>query len=263
LPEKNKLFAEKTSNSLYTMIIGSNIIFCENLTSTNTCCSALLKKEKLKEGTIIHTNFQTAGRGQTGNTWESEEGKNLLFSVILYPSTIDVRNQFIISKTISLGICDFLERYLQDVYIKWPNDIYINDDKIAGILIESSIISDEFEHVIAGIGLNVNQDKFTANIPNPTSLKIECGMSFDLAELLSLICKDLDKRYKQLLYDKTSVIDADYLSHLRKYRQWSFFKGSGNIFEGRILSVSDTGRIYIEDRTGRMHEYAFKEVDFV
>ena len=245
------------------MIIGSKKIYLENLPSTNSYCASLLKKEKLQEGTIIHTNFQTAGRGQMGNTWESETDKNLLFSIILYPVTVNVHNQFIISKTISIGICDFLERYLRNVFIKWPNDIYVNNDKIAGILIENSIIRDEIEHVIAGIGLNVNQEKFISDAINPTSLKILCGMSFDLAEILSLLAKDLDRRYKQLLYNKISEIDKGYHSHLWRLRQWNEFKDSKGIFDGRISSVSDTGRLQIEDRRGRIYEYAFKEVDFL
>ena len=239
------------------------MIYLENLPSTNSYCSSLLNKGNLQEGTIIHTNFQKAGRGQTGNTWESEPNKNLLFSIILYPRTIKAGNQFVISKAISLGICDFLERYLHDVFIKWPNDIYVNNDKIAGILIECSIIRDEIAHVIAGIGLNVNQEKFTASLPNPTSLKIISGRNFDLAELLQLISRDLDRRYKQLFYNKNHEIDEDYVIHLWRYKQWSEFQDSRGTFDGRILSVSDTGRLQIEDRRGRIYEYGFKEVDYL
>jgi BirA family biotin operon repressor/biotin-[acetyl-CoA-carboxylase] ligase len=245
------------------MIIGSKKIFHENLSSTNSFCSGLLKKGKLREGTIIHTNFQTAGRGYSGNSWESERDMNLLFSIILYPSSIKPENQFIISKTISLGICDFLERYLRNVYIKWPNDIYVNNDKIAGILIENSIIRDEIEYLIAGIGLNVNQEKFISDAPNPTSLKIVTEMSFDLKEILLILAKDLDLRYKQLLYDKVSLIGNEYLSHLYRYNQWNEYRDSRGIFDGRILSVADSGRLQIEDRRGRIYEYAFKEVAFL
>ena len=245
------------------MIIGSKKIYRENLSSTNSYCFYLLKKGKLQEGTIIHTNYQTAGRGQTGNEWESEIDKNLLFSIILYPSVVKPENQFIISKTISLGICDFLERYLNNVYIKWPNDIYVNDDKIAGILIESSIIRDEIENLIAGIGLNVNQEKFTSNAPNPTSLRNLTGKNLNLNEILSDLSNDLDKRYKQLLYNKISQINNEYISHLYRYNQWSEYQDSKGIFDGRIISVNDSGKIQIEDRRGRIYEYAFKEVDFL
>jgi len=245
------------------MIIGSKKIYYKNLSSTNTYCASLQKKGKLQEGTIIHTNFQTAGRGQMGNTWESETDKNLLFSIILYPFSIKAQNQFIISKTISLGICDFLERYLRNIFIKWPNDIYINNDKIAGILFENSLIQDEIEYAIAGIGLNVNQEKFISNAPNPTSLKILTGISFDLNDILSVLSKDLDNRYKQLKYDRISQIGNEYISHLYRYNQWSEYKDSKGIFDGRILSVTDAGRLQIEDRSGRIYEYGFKEVDFL
>jgi BirA family transcriptional regulator, biotin operon repressor / biotin---[acetyl-CoA-carboxylase] ligase len=245
------------------MIIGSKKIFCRNLPSTNTYCFSLLKKGKLMEGTIIHTNYQTAGRGQMGNTWESETDKNLLLSIILYPSLIKAEEQFIISKAVSIGICDFLERYLSNVFIKWPNDIYVNNDKIAGILIENSIIHDEINHTIVGIGLNINQEEFISNIPNPTSLKTLTRMTYDLNEVLSLLCKDLDNRYKQLLYNKISHIDNEYISHLFKYNKWIEFKDSKGIFEGRIQSVSEAGKLRIEDRRGRLYEYGFKEVDFL
>lgn len=245
------------------MIIGSKLLYRENLPSTNSHCTLLLKQRKVQEGTIIYTNYQTSGRGQMGNTWESESGKNLLFSIILYPLMLKPEKQFILSKTISLGICDFLERYLQNVFIKWPNDLYVGSDKIAGILLESSIIQNELKHVVAGIGLNVNQEKFTMRTPNPTSLKLLCGKDFELSESLSAISGDIDRRYKQLLHNKVSAIEKDYLSHLWRYGEWSMFKSPDGIFDGRILSVGDAGRLQIEDRRGRIYEFTFKDVDFL
>src|SRR5665648_1178797 len=138
------------------MIIGSKLYFFENLPSTNTYAAKLLKKNKLPEGTVVYTNYQSAGRGQTGNIWESEDGKNLLVSIVLFPSFIIPACQFLISITLSLGICDFLKRYIPACAIKWPNDIYVNNDKIAGILIENSVMEGVIESSIAGIGLNIN-----------------------------------------------------------------------------------------------------------
>ena len=123
----------------------------------------LLKKKKLLKGTIVYTNYQSAGQGQSGNKWESEDGKNLLISIVLFPSFIKPADQFHISMTISLGICDFLKRYIPGCSIKWPNDIYVNNDKIAGILIENFILGNKIENTIAGIGLNINQDKFSGD----------------------------------------------------------------------------------------------------
>ena len=159
-------------NHLLIMIIGSNLLFFENLPSTNTHAADLLKKNNLPEGTIVYTNYQSAGRGYSGNRWESEDGKNLLISIVLFPSFIKPEDQFYISMAVSLGICDFLKRYIPDCSIKWPNDIYVNNDKIAGILIESSITGNKIEYTIAGIGLNINQEKFISDAPNPVSLRI-------------------------------------------------------------------------------------------
>lgn len=147
------------------MIIGSKIVFIKNLPSTNTYAVSLLKEGDIPEGTIIYTNFQASGRGQMGNTWESEDGKNLLISIIIFPKMIKPAKQFIISKTVSLGIYDFLRRHINNVLIKWPNDIYVNNDKIAGILIENSLLNDEIESTIVGIGINVNQQKFLCRLP--------------------------------------------------------------------------------------------------
>ena len=149
------------------MIICSNLLFFENLPSTNTHTAYLLKKKNLPEGTIVYTNYQSAGRGQTGNSWDSEDSKNLLIRIILFPSFVNPADQFYISMTISLGICDFLRRYIPVCSIKLPNDIYVNNDKIAGILLESSIIDDQIEYTIAGIGLNINQERFLSTVPNP------------------------------------------------------------------------------------------------
>lgn len=245
------------------MIIGSELIFPDNLSSTNLYAAALLKKGKLREGTIVRTNFQTSGRGQMGNSWESETGKNLLISVILYPASIKADQQFILSKVVSLGICDFISSFLPEVFIKWPNDIYVSNDKIAGILIENSLIGNEIESCIAGIGLNINQEHFVSGAPNPTSLKILTGKEYDLDECLNSLAIALDIRYKQLLLGNIDEIDRDYISSLYRNSQWYNFSDCMGVFEGRITGVASTGRLQLEDRKGRIREYGFKDVDFL
>jgi BirA family biotin operon repressor/biotin-[acetyl-CoA-carboxylase] ligase len=245
------------------MIIGSEIIFRENLSSTNSFAASLVREESVREGTIIRTNFQTAGRGQLKNTWESEDGMNLLISLILFPDMINPSDQFIISKIISLGITDFLDRYTANISIKWPNDIYVNNDKIAGILIETSIIRDEIENVIAGIGLNINQRIFIGSAPNPISLANATGRTYNLDKCLKELLVCIDKRYKQLLQDNRGIIDNDYLGKLYRFGTWSQYRDSGGSFEGRINSISVTGQLQIADRKGRICSYGFKEVDFL
>ncbi len=245
------------------MIIGSKLIFVKNLPSTNTHAGHLLKTNDLPEGTIIYTNYQSAGRGQPGNIWESENGKNLLLSIIIFPKFLAPADQFLISMAISTGICDFLRRYIPVCSIKWPNDIYINNDKIAGILIENSLMGDRIEHSIAGIGLNINQVKFISDAPNPVSLKQITGVNYEITACISQLASDLDKRYRQLLSENYSKIRNDYISDLYRLNEWCNFKNSEGIYTGRILSVTESGRLLIERKSGLIDEYSFKEIGFI
>ena len=245
------------------MIIGSNLIFCENLTSTNTRASELLKKNDLPEGTVIHSDFQTAGRGQPGSRWKSEKGKNLLISIILYPESVPPGEQFLISMTLSLGICDFIDRHLSGSKVKWPNDIYIKDDKIAGILIENSIIGETIESTIAGIGLNINQIKFTGEIRNPVSFKIITGEEYDREVCMKQLLSDLDKRYKLLLYGDRKNIRYEYISRLYRFNEPHKYKAGNGVFTGRITDISDSGFLSIEDESGKTRGFSFKEIDFI
>jgi BirA family transcriptional regulator, biotin operon repressor / biotin---[acetyl-CoA-carboxylase] ligase len=245
------------------MAIGSNLIFIPNLPSTNSRALELAKSKTLPEGTIIYTNYQSAGRGQKGNSWESEDGKNLLISVILTPSMINPADQFIISMTVSLGICDFLKRYIPACSIKWPNDIYINNDKIAGILIENTIMGDLIENTIAGIGLNINQQIFISDAPNPISLSMITGKHYDLKACLDQLSSDLDKRYTQLISENHNQIRQQYASQLYRINEWYDFRDLIGVFSGRIKSVTHNGMLQIETRTGSITDYSFSEVDFI
>jgi BirA family biotin operon repressor/biotin-[acetyl-CoA-carboxylase] ligase len=244
------------------MIIGSEFLFIENLPSTNDYASFLLRNTTVTEGTIVYTNFQAAGRGQMGNGWESEDGKNLLFSIVIYPTMINPAYQFFLSMAFSLGICDFLKRYIPLCTIKWPNDIYVISDKIAGLLIENSIMRNQIESTIAGVGLNINQDKFISNAPNPISLKIIKGRKFDLKTCLSEVASNLDARYNQLTVDKHNLRE-EYTSQLFRLNEWHEYKDNNGHYSGRIKSISDFGRLQIEMRSGKLNEYSLKEVDFI
>ncbi len=245
------------------MIIGSNILFSENLPSTNLHAVQLIKNNDIPEGTIIYTNYQLAGRGQMGNKWESEDGKNLLISIVLFPSMINPSDQFAISMAISLGICDFLKRHIPVCRIKWPNDIYVNNDKIAGLLIENSIMGDHIENTIAGIGLNINQVRFLSSAPNPVSLRMITGKEYDLNTCLYQLADDLDKRYKQLISGKLIQLKEDYISNLYRLGEWCNYRDKDGFILGRIKSTSEYGNLMIETESGIINEYSFKEVDFI
>lgn len=245
------------------MIIGSQNIFIDNAESTNTIASNLVKTGSIPEGTIIYTNFQKAGRGQKGNRWESEDGKNLLFSIILYPTTINVGDQFLISMTISLGICDFLKQYITAYRIKWPNDIYAGNGKIAGILIENSVSTDVILTSVAGIGLNINQTIFPDQIPNPVSLGIITGEGYDLTVCFEQIISLLDKRYKQLIGGDHTGIRDEYISILYRLNVWSDFRTDKGMLKGRIVSVDQTGRLIVEGKNRNIKKFGFKEIEFI
>jgi len=245
------------------MIIGSNLIFRETLASTNTEASLLLRRGDVPEGTVIHTDFQTAGRGQQGNTWEGERGRNLLVSIILYPQSVKPGEQFLISMTISLGVCDFIDRHATGCKVKWPNDIYVKDDKIGGILIENSIMGDITESTIAGIGININQEKFPDGIKNPGSLKLITGKELNVEKCLSDLLSGLDKRYKQLLYGDRKKIHDEYKACLYRYNELYDYRAGGKIIKGRISDVSVSGILTIKSESGTAHRFSFKEVDFM
>lgn len=251
------------SRYLNTMKIGSNIIFHESLSSTNTEASELLRKDDPPEGTVIHTAFQTSGRGHAGNRWISERGKNLLFSIILYPQSVDPGDQFMLSMTISLGIIDFLDKHVPGAAIKWPNDICVNDRKIAGILIEHSILGTAMENSVAGIGININQKNFKGIEPDPVSLKTVTGKEFNITDCLNDVLAGIDMRYKQLLYGDRKLIKKDYLSRLWKIMEWHLFRSEGVQFTGKIVNVTDTGSIVIETDGGETKYFSFKEISYL
>ena len=257
MPDWATFFSQTTVN-LINMIIGSNIRFYESLQSTNTSASLSLKEKELPEGTVIFTDFQTAGKGQQGKRWESGKGKNLLFSVILYPSSVSPDNQFLISMIISLGICDFISEFVPEVKIKWPNDIYIKNDKIAGILIENSITGETIESCIAGIGININQEKFSPDIPNPVSLRIITGKETDIRKSLGRLLNYLDKRYKQLLYGDRELIREEYASMLYRAGEWHKYRSDRIIFKGRIQGITDSGSLKIEKEDSSVSEFCIQ-----
>lgn len=245
------------------MTIGTKIIFEEQLPSTNTYAIKLLSSEKPPEGTIVRAAYQSAGRGQPGNRWESEKDKNLLISIILYPEMVIPAEQFIVSMTISLGIHDFVSRHVKGSSIKWPNDIYVKDDKIAGILIESSTIGNRVHYMVAGIGLNINQEKFHSDAPNPVSLKQITGKDYDLESCLRELSNDLDLRYMSLKNGEEEHIIKEYHRNLYRYGIPSKFADISGQFTGVIKKVDTDGALMIQKKSGGLSYYYFKEVEFI
>ena len=237
-------------------------ILLQETTSTNSYLKEISSSSRLEEGTIVQTLFQTAGRGQAGNFWESERGKNLTFSLILYPRQLPVANQFLISQLVSLAIFDVLSEETDSVSIKWPNDIYYKEQKICGILIESAIEGNQTVSAIIGVGLNVNQVDFKSNAPNPVSLQQITGKSYHLQRLLEHIICRLMELYEQL-EDRTALV-ARYKENLfRRDGGFHPFADKQDSFFAQIVDVESNGVLILEKLSGERKQYSFKEVSFI
>jgi len=243
-------------------IIGSTIDSISTIDSTNNYAAAQLLTKSLSEGFVVVATSQNVGRGQGQNQWESESGKNLTFSIVLYPEFLEIRKQFELSKIIALGLLDFLLSLGIKASVKWPNDIYLGDKKVAGILIENSIRGSKISSAIVGIGLNVNQQIFISNAPNPVSLSQYTGLIYPLEEALNQLCSFIDVRYFQLIQKNFDLIDQDYMTNLYRCDIWASYSDQDGDFEGRILGVDEIGQLEIEKRNGEIVKYQFKEVIF-
>lgn len=245
------------------MIIGSSLIHHEKVSSTNSVATSLINSSKPAEGTVITASFQESGRGQAGNRWESEAGKNLLMSIILYPVMIRPENQFVISQMVSLAVTDLVRTMVSEVSVKWPNDIYAGDDKIAGILIENSVMGETLCSTVAGIGLNVNQKVFISGAPNPASLAQLTGREFDIMAIRNELISLLDVRYKMVVNFDKEKLAADYHNLLYRSGEWHRYSDAEGEFTGMIERVRSSGLISILRKNGRIKDYAFKEVDYI
>ena len=227
--------------------------------STNTLVMELSQRGSLADGTIVITDNQQAGRGQRGNQWISEPGKNLTFSVVLRPGFLKADQQFRLTQVISLAVTDYLKnRLYASIKIKWPNDIIVNELKICGILIENSLSGDTIQFTVAGIGLNINQTLFSVH--NATSLKIETQQDFNLNTELSLVLQAIEARYLQLREGK--ILDEDYLNSLYRRGEWHLFQNSEGVIKGMIEGVDDRGRLIVSESEARRF-YDLKEIRFI
>ena len=220
----------------------------------------LARTKIVPEFTVIRADFQTKGRGQIGNHWVADNGKNLLFSVILHPTHIAANNQFILSQCVSLALFRTVSLFCDDVAIKWPNDLYVGNKKIAGILIENLLSGKNIASSIIGIGLNVNQEDFVGAI-NPISFKNILRRELNIKELLCLFLERLENLYSQIPQNNKTIQD-EYLNHLYLKDRQATFKDKDGLFVGTISSVAENGQLHIIDEQGKERAYYFKEVEY-
>jgi len=237
-----------------------NTFYTKQTHSTNVLLWEMIREKSLPEGFVVQTDFQTAGKGQIGNSWESEAGRNLLFSMVLYPQRVTVDNQFLLSQLVSLGIKKALDEYTDGITVKWPNDIYWNDKKLVGILIENSLQGTKIKSSVIGIGLNVNQKVFVSNAPNPVSLLQITGRRQNRKLLLTKICQNIQKLYTELSVTK---IRAEYAEALYRKEGFYAYRANDETFQAKIISVHPDGQLELETKAGERKGFYFKEVSFV
>jgi BirA family biotin operon repressor/biotin-[acetyl-CoA-carboxylase] ligase len=238
-------------------------IFLTNVESTNNYANQLVLSKTAVHGTVVLAQFQNKGRGQTGNTWESEFGKNLLVSFIMFPQFLPAAKQFYLSKMASLALFNFLRNETNGITIKWPNDMYIGNKKVAGILIENSIKGNFLDSAVIGIGLNLNQEHFVSDAPNPVSLKQITGKVYDLENVATQIWEYILFWCEKLLAGNFDEVDYAYYHRLFRAEEWALFAKQGIQFEARITGIGEFGQLMLEERDGVISEYMFKEVEFV
>ncbi len=242
--------------------IGQPFIQFDTINSTNSYAIDSLQANLAAHGTAYFAHHQTAGKGQRGKEWITEQNSNIILSVIVDTCSLAIHQQFKLSVAVALACCDFFNNYAgDDTSIKWPNDIYWRDRKAAGILIENIIKGNAWQWAVVGIGMNINQTTFGGKAKNPVSLKQITGKQFDTVELAKELCDCLEKRYQQLLAtDFTTFLD-EYNQHLYKAGQTVKLKKDTATFNCTIKQVNTNGQLEV---SGAAKDYfEFGEVEWV
>ncbi|MFK5855753.1 MAG: biotin--[acetyl-CoA-carboxylase] ligase [Bacteroidota bacterium] len=245
-----------------------NIIKLPKVSSTNSYAQHQIESNSSHEGDVIFTLNQQVGRGQGKNIWESETGSNLNISIILQPKMIHASQQFVLTQLVSLAIIQLLSEYINDneheIKIKWPNDIYVGDNKIAGILFQNFIKGNEIEYSIVGIGINVNQLKFLSLAPNPISIIHHTNKQTDIGSLLNNLLENIAANYKKYATESTfPKLKSKYINNLYQYDIWANYSDSVGKFKGKIIDIDEFGRLIVKMENDHEKLYMFKEIEFL
>lgn len=234
----------------------------EEAESTNSLLKSAMGN--IEPMTMLLARSQTAGRGQRGNSWEAEPGKNLTLSFYFNPKTVKPAEQFVVSEAVALAVVDFLRLKGIEAMIKWPNDIYTGNRKICGILIENAVMGDKLAWSIAGVGLNVNQTEFRSGAPNPVSMKMITGREYPLPDCARLLGECMERRLEQI--SSPAGLHRDYIDLLwwRDGELHPFHDTStGEDFFAEIIDIEPSGHLILKGSDSRSRRYAFKEVSFL
>ena len=246
-----------------TLFVGQHLIQLDETDSTNTHLHTLLTLGvPLPEGTLVRANMQLAGRGQSGNGWESADGQNILASILLMPHWLAACQQAGLLFATALAVRDVIAFYVpaQQVCIKWPNDVYAGQRKLAGLLVENTLRGEQVERSILGIGINVNQEEFSARAPRALSIKQMAGRTILLEDVVVRLSQNVEARYLQLKQGHAKALKAEFEGHLMGLgvRQ-DFLLATGTVLEGTIVGVDDAGRLQLDTAKG-LRVFANKEI---
>ena len=232
-----------------TLFLGKDLRFYKELESTNKMLKTLLREEKCSEGLVVKADFQTAGRGQRNSEWISPEGDNLLMSLLLFPKFLRPEQQFDLNKIVSLSILSLLENFgIEDVKVKWPNDVYVDNKKISGILIENGLSGNTISESIVGVGLNVNTVVFPEKIKSKTcSIASILRKRFDVNEILFQLIKNIEQYYLLLKAGKFNGIHKQFVDSMYGMNlQRAYTLADGSALEGIIIGLDESGRLLVQ-----------------
>ena len=241
------------------------ILHFDEINSTNVYLYDKMAEKNDISDTVVVAAHQTAGRGMDKNRWESEAGKNLLFSIALKSNFLEAENQFKISQAVSVAIVETLQNIINSdkFFIKWPNDIYFGDKKLAGMLIQNTIEGRMMGTSIIGIGLNVNQMEFPKDIPNPISLKLITSKSIDLDYLLNLLISGIKNSVESLRFESNQKeINEKYISKSYRFGIWSDYFHQNQVKQLKITGFDKYGRLLLQDKEGAVIVCDVKELQF-
>ncbi len=257
-------------SSYNTIFLGKVSISLDNVDSTNNYLLQLLKTAKLVEGTVVTARHQYKGKGQRASTWQSEADKNITISILLYPKMLAAKQQFYLSQAMALGIYHFAKELLgEGVSLKWPNDLYYYNQKLGGMLIENSLSAHYLSSSVVGIGINVNQNSFSEELPNAISLQQITGKHYDIKNLIKKLCYFIEVQYLQLKADNLAQIKKNYLNALYRFQQWAWYRltADQSLLFAKIIDVNEYGKLILsyQNSFGQETQQAFdiKELAFL
>ncbi|MBQ8360982.1 MAG: biotin--[Bacteroidaceae bacterium] len=241
------------------------VITLKEVDSTNSYLRNLPADKVEKEFVAVVAKSQTAGRGQRGNSWESAPNKNLTFSIMMHPTFLTANEQFILSQAMALSVKETLDDYVRSPHprIKWPNDIYWNKKKLCGILIETDLMGKNMETCIIGVGINLNQETFHSDAPNPVSVWQITGHATEPLTIMKKIIQRFVTYYNQIRQGQTHDLIDHYHKGLFRRVGYHLFRQGDTQFDARIRGVKTDGHLLLEDREGNIRTFGFKEVEYV